>query len=113
MEGKFLYDVDPKDGFPVKECSDDQNRRLLEFKVSTVHSDKPTRVTRTIGNTIFGALDDERPVDCRKIFMDLVHKLVVGAGKTKPTSICPFLYHLYESQGLLIEEEEMDYRAAQ
>ena len=45
--------------------------------------------------------------------MDLVHRLVGKAGKTKPTPICPFLYHLYESQGLLIEEEETNYRAAQ
>ena len=22
VEGKFLYDVDPKDGFPVRECRD-------------------------------------------------------------------------------------------
>ena len=44
--------------------------------------------------------------------MDLVHRQVGGAGKTKSTPICPFLYHLYESQGLLIEEET-EYRAAQ
>ena len=44
--------------------------------------------------------------------MDLVHKLIGRAGKTKSTPICPFLYHLYESQGLLTEGEEMDYRAA-
>ena len=36
-----------------------------------------------------------------------------GVGKSKPTPICPFLYHLYESQGLLTEEEETDYRATQ
>ena len=45
--------------------------------------------------------------------MDLVNRLVGGAGKSKWTPICPFLYHLYESKGLLIEEEESDYRAAQ
>ena len=39
--------------------------------------------------------------------------MVGGAGKSKPTSICPFLYHLYESKGLLTEDEETDYRAAQ
>ena len=44
--------------------------------------------------------------------MDLVNRLVEGAGKTKPTPICPFFYHLYESQGLFIEEET-NYRAAQ
>ena len=113
MEGKFLHNVDPKDGFPVKECRDDWERRVLEFIVPIVHPDMPTRVTRTLGNTTFGALEGERPVDWGKIFMDLVHRLVSGAGKTKPTPICPFLYHLYESQSLLIEEEETDYRAAQ
>ena len=113
MEGKFLHNIDPKDGFPVKECRDDWEHRVLEFIVPIIHPDKPTRVTRTLGNTIFGALENERPVDWGKIFMDLVHRLVGGAGKTKPTPICLFLYHLYESQGLLIEEEETDYRAAQ
>ena len=45
--------------------------------------------------------------------MDLVNRLVTGASKSKPTPICPFLYHLYKSQGLLMEEEEIDYRVAQ
>ena len=85
---------------------------MLEFLVPIVHPHKPTWVTRILGNTIFGALDDVRPVDWSKIFMDLVHRLVGGAGKTKLTPVCPFLYHLYESQSLLKEEEEMDYMAA-
>ena len=113
MEGKFLHDVNPKDRFSVKKCRDARNRRLLEFIVSIVHPDKPTQVTRTIGNIIFGALDGDNPVDWEKVFMDLVHKLVGEVGKTKPTPICPFLYHLYKSQDLLTEEEETDYRAAQ
>ena len=113
VEGKLLHDIDSKDGFPVRECRNDWERRVLEFLVPIVHSDKPTRVTRTLGNTIFGALDGDRLVDWAKIFMDLVHRLVGGAGKMKPTPVCPFLYHLYESQGLLIEEEETDYRATQ
>ena len=33
-------------------------------------------------------------------------------GKLKPTPICPFLFHLYDSQGLLIEDEKMDYKTA-
>ena len=112
MEGKFLHEVNPKDRFLVRECRDVRNRRLLEFIVPIVHLDKPTQVTRTIGNTIFGALDGKRPVDWGRVFINLVNKLVGAVGKTKPTPICPFLYDLYESQGLLIEEEEIDYRAA-
>ena len=63
VEGKFLHDIDPKDGFPVKECRDDRERRVLEFLVPIVHPDKPTGVTRTLDNTIFGALTGDRPVD--------------------------------------------------
>ena len=113
MEGKFLHDVDSKDGFLVRECRDAWERKLLEFLVPIVHPDKPTRVIHTLENTIFGAISGERSVDWAKIFAELVNRLVGGASKSKPTPICPFLYHLYESKGLLTEDEETDYRAAQ
>ena len=70
-------------------------------------------MTRTSGNTVFGALSGERPIDWAKFFAELVNRLVGTAGKTKPTPICPFLYHLYETKGLLIEGEETDYQAAE
>ena len=112
IEGKFRNEADPKDGFLVRDCKNSRERRLLEFLVPIVHPDKPTRVTRTIGNTIFGALSGDRPVDWGKVFSELVQRLVDGAGKAKPTPICPFLYHLYECKGLLTEEEETDYTMA-
>ena len=113
VEGKFLHEVHPKDGFPIRECKDAREHRLLEFLVPIVHPDKPTRVTCTLGNTIFWAMSGERSVDWSIIFMELVNRLVGRAGKIKPTLICPFLYHLYESKGLLTEDEETDYKAAQ
>ena len=112
IEGKFRNEADPKDGFLVRECRDPRKRRLLEFLVPIVHPDKPTQVTRTIRNTIFAAMSGERPVDWAIIFMELVNRLVSGAGKSKSAPICPFLYHLYENKGLLTEEEEIDYTAA-
>ena len=112
IEGKFRNDADPKDGFPIRDCRDSREHRLLEFLVPIVHLDKPTRVTRTIGNTIFGALSGDRPVDWGKVFSELVQRLVGAAGKAKSTPICPFLYHLYECKGLLTEEEETDYTTA-
>ena len=112
IEGKFRNNADPKDGFSVRDCRNPRERKLLELLVPIVHPDKPTRVTCTIGNTIFGALSGERPVDWGKVFSELVQRLVGGAGKSKPTPICPFLYHLYECKGLLTEEEEIDYTTA-
>ena len=112
MEDKFRNEADPKDGFPVRDCRNPRERKLLEFFVPIVHPDKPTRVIRMIGNTIFGALSGERPVDWGRVFSELVKRLVGGAGKSKPIPICPFLYHLYECKSLLTEEEETDYTTA-
>ena len=110
---KFLHEVDPKDGFPVRECKDTRERRFLEFLVPIVHPDKPTRVTHTLENTIFGAISGERSIGWSIIFMELVNRLVGRAGKAKLIPICPFLYHLYESKGLLTEDKEIDYKAVQ
>ena len=41
VEGKFLHEADPKDGFPVRECRDVRECRLLKFLVPIVHPDKP------------------------------------------------------------------------
>ena len=113
VDGKFAHQVDPKDGYPIRDCSTTRHRRLLEFIVPVIHSDKPTWVTITIGNTIFGALDGGRPIDWGVVFRDLVLLLAAGVGKPKSTPICPFVFHLYDSQGLLTDEEEIDYKIAQ
>ena len=60
MDGKF---TDPKDGYPVRDSRNARQHRLLEFIVPIIHSDKLTRVTIKIENTIFRALDGGRPVD--------------------------------------------------
>ena len=52
-------------------------------------------------------------MDWAKTFVELVNRLVGAAGKTKPTPICPYLFHLYESKGLLTEDEETNYRATE
>ena len=111
-EGRFMHQVDPKDRYSVSDCRVDRNRRLLEFLIPIVHPDKPTRVTITIENTIFGALDGGREVDWGVVFRDMIQRLEKGVGKPKSTPICPFLFHIYEGQGLLTAEEELDYRTA-
>ena len=73
IEGKFRNNANPKDGFSVRDCRESREHWVLEFLVSIVHPDKPTRVTWTLGNTIFGALRGERSVDWSRIFMELVN----------------------------------------
>ena len=63
INGKFSAQVNPKHGFVVSECKEVRARRVLEFLVPLLYLEKPTRVTITVGNTIFGALSGERPVD--------------------------------------------------
>ena len=111
-EGRFMHQVDPKDRYSVSDCRVDRHRRLLEFMIPIVHPDKLTWVTITISNTIFGALDGGREVDWGVVFRDMVQRLAKGVGKPKPTPICPFLFHLYEGQGLLTADEDLDYRTA-
>ena len=111
-KGRFMHQVDPKDGYSVGDCRNDRQRQLLEFLVPIVYPDKPTWVTITIGNTLFGALNGGREVDWGIVFRDMAQCLAKRIGKPKPTPICPFLFHLYKGQGLLTANEEVDYRTA-
>ena len=70
-EGRFKHQVDSKNGYSVGDCRNNRQLRLLEFIVPIIHPDKPTRVTITIGNTIFGELDGGREVDWGVVFRDL------------------------------------------
>ena len=55
-KGKFANPPHPKDGYPLSECKDPRARRMLEFVVPILYPKKPTRVTVTVGNTIFGRI---------------------------------------------------------
>ena len=39
LDGKFSHMVDPKDGYPVRDCRDARHRRLLKFIVPIIHLD--------------------------------------------------------------------------
>ena len=54
------------------DCKEPRARKVLEFLVPLLYPEKPTRVTITVGNTIFGALSRERLVDWGIVVKDLV-----------------------------------------
>ena len=82
---------------------------MLEFLIPIFYPEKPTHVTVTIGNTIFGALLGERKVDWGIVLQAVVAKLVEGAWKFKATPIGPYLFHLYMGQEVLNGEEMVAY----
>lgn len=112
LDGKFANRVNRKDGFALADCKDARERRVLEFLVPILYPEKPTRVTFTMGNTLFGALSGERKVDWSRVIRDVVQKLVFGMTKPKPTLLCPYIFHLYHSLDILREEEIIEYQAA-
>ena len=109
IDNKFFCVVDLKDVYLVSDCRDARNRRLLEFIIPIIHPDTPTRITITIENTIFRALDEGRPIDCGIVFWDLAQRLVARVGKPKLTPISPFLFHLYHGKDIFIEKEDTNY----
>ena len=110
IDRMFSGRVNPKDGYAVADCKDPRVKRVLEFLVPLLYPEKPTRVTITVGNTIFGALSGERPVNWGIVVKDLVQRLLSGMGKSKATPIYPYIFHLYHSHKLLLPVEKKEYR---
>ena len=92
------------------DCKEPRARKVLEFLVPLLYPEKPTRVTITVGNTIFGALSGERPVDWGIVVKDLIQRLLSGMGKSKAMPICPYIFHLYHSHELLLPAKKKEYR---
>ena len=109
VEGKFANPSHPKDGYPLLECKDPRVRRMLEFVIPIFYPKKPTRVTITAGNTIFGAYTGERDVDWALVMRDMVRWLLNGIGNSKPTSICPYQLHLYVAHDTIQSEDKKFY----
>jgi hypothetical protein len=100
----------PKDGYAIEDCTDVRHRRVLAFLVPILYPEKPNRVTVTMGNTIFGALNGGRKVNWARIISNLVVQLVAQVGKSRASPICSFLYHLYDCKELLRVEEEKSWK---
>ncbi len=61
--GKFEGAVNRKDEYTVDDYIDEWQRRLLKFLVPVLHPEKPTRVTISLANTIFGSVRRDWKVD--------------------------------------------------
>ena len=106
IEDKFSTRVNPKNGFAVADCREGRDRQVLEFLVPFLYLENPTRVTITIGNTIFGALSGERPLDWSQVMRDVMQRIVAGMGRSKATPLYPYVFHLYHMHKVLLPNEE-------
>jgi hypothetical protein len=100
----------PKDGYAIEDCTDARHRRVLEFLVPILYPEKPNRITVTMDNTVFGALNGGRKENWARIIANLIIQLAARVGKSRASPICPFLYHLYERKELLKPEEEKSWK---
>ena len=106
---RFGNPPDNKEGYGFLDCRDRRQRRLLEFLIPIVYPEKHTWITVTMANTIFGALSRKRPVHWGIVIGTKVGKLADKASKGKPTSISPYLFHLYRKADLLTAGEQVEY----
>jgi hypothetical protein len=106
--GKFRNAAHSKEGYAISDCLDARQRQILEFLIPILYPEKPTRVTVTVANTIFGAFEG-RPVNWGKVIGSVVAKLAANVGKGKTSPIGPYLFHLYHHAELLSDAEMVEY----
>ena len=63
IKGKFPSLINLKDEYAISECKNAREHTVLEFLVSILYPENPTRVIFTLCNIIFGALSEEKKVD--------------------------------------------------
>ena len=105
VDGKFKTTINPKDGHVVSDYIDSQERRVLEFLILILYPEKPNKITKEVGNTVFGAMSRAYKVSWDQVIHKVVDKLVSVLGKKKPTPVSPYLFHLYSKYECRRKEE--------
>ena len=112
IDCKFDSSINPKDGYAVSDCVDPRERRILEFIVPILYLEKLGRVTKKIGNTIFGTLAREYKVSWGRIIQEVVGHLVANLEKGKASPISPYLFHPYYRNECLRRDEMKEVEVA-
>lgn len=79
--------------------------------VLILNPDKPTQITVTLANIIFGALFGDRKVTWEIVIQDEVAKMCSVPKKSKPFGLNLFLFHFYQSLDLLRDKERSMYKS--
>ena len=112
IDGKFDSSINSKDGHAMSDCVDSREQRILEFMVPILYPEKPSRVTKKIGKTIFGALAGECKVSWDQLIQEVVGHLVANLEKGKASPISSYLYYLYYRNECLRGDEMREVEVA-
>ena len=110
IDGKCDSSINPKDGYAMSDCIDPREWKVLEYIVPILYLEKLGRVTKEIGNTIFGVLAREYKVG--QIIQEVVGHLVANLEKRKASFITPYLFHLYYRNKCMRREEMKEVEVA-
>ena len=80
--------------------------------IPIVYPEKLNRVTKTMDNTIFGALSGLWKVSWDKVIQEVIGQLVSNLKKEKPSPISPYFFHLYDRNECLRGREMEDLEVA-
>lgn len=117
--GRFKNPADPKEGYAAGDCENPWDHHLLEFLIPILYREKPSRVTSTMANTIFGALGEQngnpppRPIHWGIIIQQVIKKVVGGIEGKKTSPVGLFLFHMYWYLDLLSSPEQTTYWKAE
>ena len=96
----------------MSDCVNPREKRVLEFIVPILYPEKPGKVSKEIGNTIFGAQAGEYKVNWGQIIQEVVRHLVSNLENGKASPINPYLFHLYYTNECLRGEEMKEVEVA-
>ena len=102
---QFAGKIDAKEGYNVADCKDPRARAVLAFLIPIFYPEKPTRITVTWANTIFGSFEGKRAVDWGLLMSELITKLLKSLPRAKSTPLSSYLAHLYHQAELLSPDE--------
>ena len=105
MKKRFSY-LSDHDGFKVTDCLNLLEQRLLEYVVPILNPEKPIALTVTLARGILAALHQRKHINWAYLVHRNTQKMAHNLWSKKGCALAPFLYHLYEKNGCLTDEEK-------
>ena len=105
VKARFIY-LSDHDGFKVADCMYPREQRLLQYVVPILNPEKPTTLTVTLARGIFSALLRKKKINWAYLVHKNTQKWARNLDNKKGCPLAPFLYHLYEKEGCITEEEK-------